>query len=241
VPVPASQETLVCYVASLARRLLPSSIPNYMNVVRLLHLESGFKNPLVDNFEMSLIKRGISRQKGFPPKQKQPMSVAILKKMYAVLDLSKSADLAFWAVCCVGFFGFLRKSTLLPASAPNEGEKFLAREDVLDLEIDSFVLLVRKSKVIQFGERVHKIPYTNCELHDVCPVRAILSHFGASPLGPKRPLFNYVLCGREVTLTQSGFVCRLRKFLDLLGLRSSDYSAHSFRRGGATFAFSLGI
>ena len=33
VPVPASQETLICYVAHLARRLLPSSIPNYLNVV----------------------------------------------------------------------------------------------------------------------------------------------------------------------------------------------------------------
>ena len=41
VPVPASQETLICYVAHLARRLLPSSIPNYLNVVRLLHLEAG--------------------------------------------------------------------------------------------------------------------------------------------------------------------------------------------------------
>jgi hypothetical protein len=50
VPVPASQETLVCYMTCLARRLLPSSIPNYMNVIRLLHLEAGLKNPLCENF-----------------------------------------------------------------------------------------------------------------------------------------------------------------------------------------------
>jgi hypothetical protein len=240
-PVPASQDTLVCYMTCLARRLLPASIPNYMNVIRLLHLESGYKNPLIDNFELSLIRRGINRQKGVPPKQKQPMSIEIMFKMFRFLDLSKSADLAFWAACCIGFFGFLRKSTLLPVNAQTEGERFLAQEDVLELEIDSFVLRVRQSKVIQFGERVHNIPFASCTLCEVCPVRAVLSHFGASVLGPKRPLFNYMHVGREVALTQLGFVVRLRSLLSKLGVRSSDYSAHSFRRGGASFAFSLGV
>ena len=41
-PLPVSQETLLCYVAYLARKLSASSIPNYLNVVRLLHLEAGY-------------------------------------------------------------------------------------------------------------------------------------------------------------------------------------------------------
>jgi hypothetical protein len=148
VPVPASQETLVCYMACLARRLLPTSIPNYMNVIRLLHLEAGFRNPLVDNFELSLIRRGISRQKGVPPKQKQPMSLEIMKRMFVCLDLSKSSELAFWAACCIGFFGFLRKSTLLPVNSQTDGEKLLRREDVLNLDIDSFVCAEEQSDSI---------------------------------------------------------------------------------------------
>jgi hypothetical protein len=73
------------------------------------------------------------------------------------------------------------------------------------------------------------------------PVRAILSHFGASPLGGGGPLFNYLLNGREVSLTSAVFVVRLHKVLDSLGYRAVDYSAHSFRRGGASYAFSLGV
>jgi hypothetical protein len=241
IPVPASQETLICYVAHLARRLLPSSIPNYLNVVRLLHLEAGLKNPLADNFEIGLIKRGINRQKGVPPKQKQPISVEILMKIQGYLDFSSPADIAFWAVCCIGFFGFLRKSTLLPVNSEISLNKVLTRDDVCKLDIESFCLNVRFSKVIQFGEKVHCIPFYCCDVVELCPVRAVLSHFGASPLGGGRPLFNYLLNGREVSLTASGFVVRLRKVLGVLGYSSSEYSAHSFRRGGASYAFSLGV
>jgi hypothetical protein len=241
VPVPVSQETLICYVAYLARRLLPTSIPNYLNVIRLLHLESGYKNPLSDNFELNLLKRGISRQKGVAPRQKQPMSIQILLKIHALLNFDDPADLAFWSVCCIGFFGFLRKSTLLPATAGLPVERILTRGDIHDLDLCSFVLHVHHSKVIQFGQKVHTIPFVSCKVVEVCPVRALLSHFGASPLGAKGPLFSYMCRGREVTLTQAMFVVRLRKFLSSVGLHAKDFSAHSFRRGGASFAFSLGL
>jgi hypothetical protein len=72
-------------------------------------------------------------------------------------------------------------------------------------------------------------------------VRALLSHFGASPLAVSRPLFNYLAGGRECFMTQSMFVARLKVILSRLGVKSGDYSAHSFRRGGASYAFSLGL
>ena len=68
-----------------------------------------------------------------------------------------------------------------------------------------------------------------------------MSHFGASPLGPGRPLFNFKVGGREVALTQESFVSRLRKVLKLAGFKPGEYSAHSFRRGGASYAFQLGL
>jgi hypothetical protein len=48
-PVPAGQETLRLYVAFLARTLSPGSISGYLNVVRLIHLEGCFVNPLAGN------------------------------------------------------------------------------------------------------------------------------------------------------------------------------------------------
>jgi hypothetical protein len=58
-PVPSQQETLRCYVAFLARSLNPSSIPGYLNVVRLLHLNAGLVNPLKDNLELLCSGEGL--------------------------------------------------------------------------------------------------------------------------------------------------------------------------------------
>ena len=69
-PVPVSQQTLKCYVAFLARSLNPSSIPGYLNVVRILHLNAGLENPLKDNWELGMGRRGIARKLGLPPLQK---------------------------------------------------------------------------------------------------------------------------------------------------------------------------
>jgi hypothetical protein len=208
-PLPVSQETLICYTAFLARSLLPTSIPQYLNVIRIFHLEAGHENPLAQSFELNLLKRGIKREKGVPPKQKSPITISILRRFFAVIDLDNPADLSFWAVCTLGFFGFMRKSTMLPVSAKDQVVKMLIRDDLVQLNLESFVLQIHHSKVIQFGEKVHCLPFVRCEDCALCPVRAIMSHFGASPLGASRPLFNYLLAGREVFLTQSLFVKRL--------------------------------
>ena len=97
VPVPATQETLVTYCAYLARTLSSSSIPAYLNVVRLMHIEAGFPNPLHDNWELSSMQRGISRLLGRPPKQKSPITVKILLDLLSTIE-NHSADYSFWPV-----------------------------------------------------------------------------------------------------------------------------------------------
>jgi hypothetical protein len=240
-PMPASQETLICYTAFLARSLSAASIPNYLNVVRLLHVEAGVSNPLEGNFELQMLKRGIKRVKGVPPCQKQPITIEILRKMFLYLDCAKPADLAFWSAALVAFFGFLRKSSVLPENQNFDEKKTLLRADVTKLCLSSFVLQCRHSKVVQFGQKVLMLPYVACDELPLCPVRALLAHFGASPLGQRRPLFNFMCMGRECALTQKCFVERLKSLLSKVGVNAADYSAHSFRRGGASYAFSIGM
>jgi hypothetical protein len=103
-PLPCSQDTLICYTTFLAKKMLPTSIANYLNVVRILHVESGFSNPLSDNYELSMLKRGINRLKGVPPKQKEPITLEVLLKLYTVIDLSLPSDISFWAICLLFFF-----------------------------------------------------------------------------------------------------------------------------------------
>jgi hypothetical protein len=142
VPVPAEQVTLKAYVAFLARSIKSTGINSYLNIVRILHLEAGLANPLTDNFELNMVKRGVARQLGSPPVQKLPLDMGIIHKLFKVYDFSSPHDIAFWAALMVGFFGLLRKSTLLLQAASSKPDSCLIRGDVVNVNGDSFVLIV---------------------------------------------------------------------------------------------------
>ena len=71
-PIPADSETLKAYSAFLARSIKPAGIGGYLNIVRILHLESGVDNTLEKNWELQLLHRCYSRVLGVPPKQTYP-------------------------------------------------------------------------------------------------------------------------------------------------------------------------
>jgi hypothetical protein len=111
----------------------------------------------------------------------------------------------------------------------------------LNLTLSSFHLRIKYSKTIQFGQRVLTLPYVTCEDNRLCPVRALLAHIGRSKLHPSRPLFNYVCDGKEIHFSNAYFMKRLRVILRRFGHPASDISCHSFRRGGASLAYMVGL
>ena len=54
-PVPISVTDLGRYIAFLAPRLCFSSVRQYLNAVRLMHLEAGLPNPLINNWYVTSI------------------------------------------------------------------------------------------------------------------------------------------------------------------------------------------
>ena len=170
--MPASQTTLLTYIAFLSRTLQPSSIQNYLNIIRILHLDSGLVNPLKDNYAVSNLKKGISRAKGSPPKQKFPITCKILLDIRKQLCFLLPADIVFWSACLIGFYGFLRKKTLLPMSLACPGDSCILRSDVVMDELFSFTIGIRKTKTIQCGERVLNMPFVACEGSLLCPYQA---------------------------------------------------------------------
>ena len=64
--VPASTVQICRYAVFLARTLKPSSVRQYLNIVRLLHVENGYDNPMRDNWKISSLLKGIERAKGSP-------------------------------------------------------------------------------------------------------------------------------------------------------------------------------
>jgi hypothetical protein len=86
VPVPIEAHNLLRYMVRLANTQRPNYVRQYLNIVRLLHLESGHPNPLENNWQSRTLLNGIKRVKGDLVNQKLPITVQILKSIHSVLD-----------------------------------------------------------------------------------------------------------------------------------------------------------
>ena len=151
-PLPASTITLSRYAAFLAPSLSISSIPAYLNIVRILHLEHGLEDPTKNNFHVATTLRGIRRCKGQTVSQKKPMTPDMLLAIKEHLNLTDPAHANFWAVCLVGFFGLLRKANmLLKGVAKFNPLKNLRRGDIVFYP-DWVIIINRWSKTIQFSQ-----------------------------------------------------------------------------------------
>ena len=57
-----------------------------MNIIRVLHLDAGLPNPLQNDWEFQMIKRGVARLNGVPVRQKLPITIDILRGIFGLLD-----------------------------------------------------------------------------------------------------------------------------------------------------------
>ena len=235
-PVPLSQGDLGHYVAFLSRRLCFNSVRQYLNIVRLMHLEAGLQNPLEKNWYVASILKGVRRVKGDTSIQKLPITPVILMQILLILNLQSAFDRTFWATCLVGFFSFFRKSNLLVHSHLEfDPQRSLCANDVR-FTLDGAILTVRWSKVIQFQERVLLIPLPKIANSPLCPSTALLRlTLENPPCAHPVPLFRYNLAGANNVPLNKLQACRGK-----IGVDSSKYSGHSLRRGGASFALQCG-
>ena len=241
-PVPISSGNLGRYIAFLGTKLSFSSVRQYLNVVRIMHLDQGHNNPLQNNFYLSTILKGLQRRKGNGINQKLPITDSILKGILAVLNLNSPFDVCFWAVCLVAFFSFFRKSNLLiPSQVQFYPAKHLCVSDV-QFSPHGAVLSVRWSKTIQYRQKVLNIPLPLIAGSPFCPSSALMLCTGLIPKQDKPlPLFSFPTINGTLPITYAAFITHLRLCLRKIGFNPSLYSGHSFRRGGASFALQCGI
>ncbi|KAK7485543.1 hypothetical protein BaRGS_00023231 [Batillaria attramentaria] len=63
-PVPVTEREVALFATYLARRLKPSSVRQYINIVRIMHLEAGLGHPFEQSWLVKTTLRGIDREKG---------------------------------------------------------------------------------------------------------------------------------------------------------------------------------
>jgi hypothetical protein len=183
--------------------------------------------------------RGAKRQLGLRVRRMRPISPFMLESMARTIDVADGEDVAGWALCLTAWWGMLRKSSLLPSSAKGPA---LMRRDNLRRDPRGLVLRFSTNKTIQFREREHLVLLPELSRRRLlCPVRAM-----------ERPLRVNGVCGvaalwsirqaRGRRLVAGRFLDEfIRRKLAAAGLASKDVSAHSLRRGGATWAALLGV
>ncbi len=241
-PLPISPLNVCRYAAYLAgiKKLASSSVPKYLNIIRVLCNEFGFPNPMQECWFLEHVIRGIKKEHGHVVKKKLPITPEILLKIKLTLDMDSPINVAFWAACVVMFFGMLRKSNALVNGVHNP-LKHLCRKDVYmhqwGLHMD-----LRWTKTIQDGSRVLQVPLPCMEGHPLCPTAAVVHAFKATKgAGSDSPAFCYIVGGEVIPLTYSVFVKMLKSILSKLGYAAALYAGHSFRRGGATLALTSSV
>ena len=115
--------------------------------------------------------------------------------------------------------------------------KFPTRSDVVESDFGLIVTL-KYGKCNQFGLRNRAVPLISAPDSRLCPLRAYKLMCKLSPASPSSPLFTLPNCK---PMTSSVFDAQLRRLLREAGQHQQGFTAHSFRRGGATAAFKAGL
>ena len=237
--IPASTTTLCRYAAFLARTHKFTSIKQYFNIIRQLHLEWDLPNPIADNYHLSYTLRGIKRALGEKVSRKLPITPDILISWLSCLDLKQPLHINFWAASLLMFYAMLRRSNVLPVSfATFDPARHLRRKDVI-FHKNGCAIVIRWSKTIQFKERTLVIPLPRIHDSNLCPVQALFRTFSMTPNASQEGPALMVTTKQPLRLQD--FLKVLKTVVQQSGLDPKAYSGHSFRRGGASWAFQCGV
>ena len=99
------------------------------------------------------------------------------------------------------------------------------------------LLRITHTKTIQFRERQLEIPLPRIPGSPLCPVTALQHYLASVQLTPSSPLFVCKSHGAYRPILVHQYNAFIKASLTAIGVGPAHYSSHSFRRGGATFAF----
>ena len=237
-PLPADSETIYAYAQFLSRSILPASVRNYLSGVRMLHIFLGLPYPHGEDFLLQLELRGISRLHPHVPIRAKPITPHILREFYIHMD-NTSLHSAVWSCSLILFYTMARLGSILPSSLSTPRHEFLTHDRINFCEEGLLVTLVH-TKTIQFGRRRLHIPLLRAD-SVLCPVKAFARTRSFIKVLKHIPAFVFMEDGKLKWLTTSIFIRTFRAIISRAGFQASDFTGHSFRRGGATWAFQCGM
>tara|TARA_B110000971_G_scaffold215999_1_gene250359 strand:- start:139 stop:1095 length:957 start_codon:yes stop_codon:yes gene_type:complete len=216
--------TKMAKMSTLKRRLVSIGVINRL------------KGYYLDTKHPSIIENilGIKRRKGSFQNAKKPILINTLKKIINVIDEQDKEEIKKFrdrSIILIGFSGGFRRNEIVS----------LDYED-LDFVPEGLKINIKRSKTDQFGEGFTKaLPYFDSSQY--CPVVSIKKWLEMSKID-SGPVFRRFVKGlrlSEKRLTDQTVALLIKKYLNLTGIDSKNYSGHSLRSGFATSAAESGV
>ena len=193
------------------------------------------KGHYLDTKHPSIIENimGIKRRKGSIQKGKKPLLINYLKELINVIDNNKDEEikkLRDRTIILIGFSGGFRRNEIVSLDY-----------DDLDFVPEGVKINLKRSKTDQFGEGSLKgLPYFDNSKY--CPVLSVQKYLEKSNIsaGALFRRFNKGSILSKNRLTDQTVAILIKKYLQLAGIDSKNYSGHSLRSGFATSAAESG-
>lgn len=238
--MPANEQLLLLFVAELSQRLCHSSVRSYLSAVRHLHIAKGFGDPLKGSLRLELALKGLQKFKPSMKDTRLPITPFTLRIIKGVLDKDPLSyeNILLWAMCCLGFFAFLRSGEITVSQGQFDPSWHLTPRDLaVDDHQHPTILKVHLKSSKTDQSRSGLDLYVGRTYNDLCPVAAMLAYLSVRGID-NGPLFQLQ---HKQPMSRQSFVQRLKSVLQQAGVDSTRYSGHSFRIGAATTAAANGI
>ena len=173
--------------------------------------------------------------------RKAPITPQLLLALLSQLDVTTPEGANTWAAALIMFFGLLRRSNVLCSrSVPFNTDIHLRRQD-LHFTPSGVQLRIRWSKTLQFRSKEIILPLCRIKRHPLCPTRAAYNALNLTPGAPLDGPAFVVPQGASFKPTTADRFVQVIKLSLQDHCDTSEISGHSFRRGGACWAYASGV
>ena len=231
--LPSEPKIVSLYLTNLSTKDIKiSTLKRRLVSIGVIHK---LKGHYLDTKHPSIIENimGIKRRKGSVQKGKKPILINNLKNIINAIDKEKKDEIKKIrdrSIILIGFSGGFRRNEIVSLDY-----------DDLDFVPEGLKITLKRSKTDQFGEGTLKgLPYFDSSQY--CPVLSLKKWIETSNI-KSGPLFRRFSKGSKLTdyrLTDQTVALLIKKYLNLAGIDSKNYSGHSLRSGFATTAAESG-
>lgn len=242
-PFPATPSTIAAFITLVSFSVKSHhTINNYLSALRRLHVFCHFDVSAFDDINVKLTQKGLEKSMVHIPHRKAPLTPLILLQFHAHLNVHDSAHLALWCAFLVGFFSFFRTANLVPRSLATFSPRQALSRGSVKFTSSGALLTVTRTKTRQSGDTALVVPVPRIPGSPLCPTSALDSLLRTVQAPDTHPLFTFSTTSQQFDcITTKSLNDGINHLASLVSLDPNDFSGHSLRRGGATFAFKCGI